>query len=255
MSMEKVISVLKYRKKFELAELLKGSSYELEASSTYGSRLFSQLTTAQIYCPIDRYERLKQLPKEDLESIISAFHVVHPVKDYELEIDSVEFFINPDLPIPVTSRETSRLKQIDFTYITEQIAKCDDKIQAGDFEGAITNARNLVESICKYILDKTNQPYKETDDLPNLYRKTVDILNMHPSAWEHKPFKQVLSGCFAIVDGLANIRNILSDAHGKSQKSLYKPMERHAVLAVSAAKLISDYLYSSYIDKGLDSTQ
>jgi hypothetical protein len=251
--MDKVISVLKYRKEFDLAELLNGSSYELEASSTYGSRLFSQLTTAQIYCPIDRFEKLKQLPKEDLKSMISAFHVIHPVKDYDPEIDYIEFFINPDLPMPMTPLETGRLKQIDFTYITEQITKCDDKIKNGDFEGAITNARSLVESVCKYVLDKTNQDYKGTDDLPDLYKKTVDILDMNPSTWEDKQFKQVLSGCFSIVNGLANIRNKLSDAHGKSQRSLYKPMERHAFLAVNAAKLLSEYLYSSFVDRDLGS--
>jgi hypothetical protein len=38
------------------------------------------------------------------------------------------------MPIPITTRQVSRLQDIDFIYIGEQIAKCDERIAAADFE-------------------------------------------------------------------------------------------------------------------------
>ena len=244
-----VIDILKYRGRDDLAKILRGSSYDLNVSNNYGSRLYSLLTTAEIYSPIDKYELLSKLSPKDQEEIIRALHVHHPVRDRDPEIVSVEFFVDPHSPIPTTRRGVRKLRDIDFDYIRGQINKCDDKINVGDYDGAITNARTLVESICKYILDEKRIEYSEKEKLPSLYKKVSSALEMDPSEYEEKPFKEALSGCISIITGISNIRNILSDAHGKSRKSKYKTSERHAVLAISMSKAISDYLYSSFKEK------
>ena len=244
-----ILDILKYRKREDLARMLRGSSYELSVSNNYGSRLYSLLTTAEIYSPIDKYELLSKLSPEDEEEIIKALHVHYPVRDREPEIVSLEFFVDPGTPVPTTQRDVRKLRDIDFDYIKEQIDKCDEKINVGDYDGAITNARSLVESICKYILDEKRIEYSEKEKLASLYKKVSSAMNMDPSQYEEKPLKEVLSGCFSIVTGISNIRNILSDAHGKSRKSKYKTSERHAVLAVSISKAISDYLYSSFKER------
>lgn len=146
---DKVIHILTYRNRPDLAQALRGSSYSLRESTTYGTRLYSRLTTVEIYAPIQKHDQLQTLTDKDKEDIIKAFHVVYPVRDNDVEIHQVEFFVDPDTPIPVASRGLSRLQDIDFIYINEQVAKCDEKIAAADFEGAITNARNLLESMCK----------------------------------------------------------------------------------------------------------
>jgi hypothetical protein len=244
-----ILDILKYRKREGLAKILRGSSYDLNVSNNYGSRLYSLLTRAEIYSPIDKYELLSKLSPEDEAEIIKALHVHHPVRDREPEIVSLEFFVDPSSSITTTLRGVHKLKDIDFEYIKEQINKCDEKINVGDYDGAITNARSLVESICKYILDEKQIEYSEKEKLPSLYKKVSNALNMDPSEYEEKPLKEVLSGCFLIINGISNIRNILSDAHGKSRKSKYKTSERHAVLSVSIAKAVSDYLYSSFKEK------
>jgi Abortive infection C-terminus len=55
---------------------------------------------------------------------------------------------------------------------------------------------------------------------------------MHPSQHVEKSLKQILSGCFSIVQGLAAVRNELSDTHGKSKAKHYKLSERHAMFVV-----------------------
>ena len=244
-----IIHILTYRNRPDLAQALRGSRYDLNESSTYGSRLFSRLTTVEIYTPIQKHEQLQKLSHEDMAEVIRAFHVVYSVRDNDVEINHIEFFVDPEAPIPTPSRKVSRLKEVDFVYISEQIAKCDDKIAAADFDGAITNARNLVESLCKYILEDAQEPYDDKAEFPELYRKTAELLYMHPSQHVEQSFKQILSGCFNIVQGLAAVRNVLSDAHGKSKAKHYRTDERHAMFAVGAAKSLADFIYASYMDK------
>jgi len=87
-----------------------------------------------------------------------------------------------------------------------------------DPEGAITIARTILESTCKFILDESNTEYKaNTIDLPELYKKTAKELNLSPSQHTEEVFKQILGGCSGIVNGLGSLRNKLGDAHGKGK--------------------------------------
>jgi len=246
---EKLTHILTYRNRSDLAKAIRGCSYDLNVSSTYGSRWHSILTSVELYAPIQQHELLQKLTEEDKEEIIRAFHVLYPVREDDIEIHYIEFLIDPDSPIPMTSRRAVHLDGVDYVYITEQVEKCDSKIASGDFEGAITNARNLIESICKYILDDSGVKYNFKADLPALYKETTKLLNMHPSQHIESAFKQILSGCFSIVHGFATVRNELSDAHGKSTKKYYKPDERHAMFVVATAKTLADFMYASFTER------
>jgi hypothetical protein len=248
-SADKIIHILTYRNRPKLAQALRGAKYDLNESSTYGSRYFSRLTTVEVYAPIHKHDQLQKLSDEEKAEIISAFQVLYPVRDNDIEINWIELLVDPEAPIPKAIRQVSKLYEIDFVYITEQIAKCDEKIAAADFEGAITNARNLLESMCKYILDDEKEIYEAKADLPDLYRQTSLLLNMHPSQHAERSFKQILSGCFNIVNGLAAIRNELSDAHGKSKIRHYRADERHAMFAAGVAKSLAEFMYASYTEK------
>jgi acetolactate synthase regulatory subunit len=158
---DKIVHILSYRRRPDLARAVRGCTYELNESTTYGNRLFSTLTTVEICAPIQKHEQLQKLTKEDKTEIVQAFHVLYPVRDRDIEIYNVEFLVDPHAPIPITTRQVSRLQDIDFVYIGEQIAKCDERIAAADFEGAITTARNLVESICKYILGNVRKQVEQ----------------------------------------------------------------------------------------------
>ena len=249
MGIERILHILTYRDRGDLAQALRGSRYELNESSTYGSRLFSTLTTLEIYSPIQKHDKLQKLSAEDRREIVRAFHVLYPVRDNEPEINEVDFLIDPSAQIPAVTRGVSSLANIDFIYISEQIEKCDERIAIADFEGAITNARNLVESICKYLLDELNEPHDTKSDLPALFKKAASTLSMHPSQHVSTSLRQILSGCFNIVQGLAAVRNELSDAHGKSRTVRYKPEGRHAMFAVGVAKSLADFMYASYVER------
>lgn len=140
--------------------------------------------------------------------------------------------------------------------VTQAIAKFDGAhIQAAwykalerrttDPEGAITSARTLLESVCKHILDASGATYEDADDMNKLYRLTAERLNIAPTQHTEKVFRQILGGCTAVVEGLAAVRNRLSDSHGKG-KTAVKPAPRHAELAVNLAGALAMYLLATW---------
>ncbi len=114
-----------------------------------------------------------------------------------------------------------------------------------DPEGAITAGRTLVESVCKHILDDLGEPYDDSAELPALFKTVAVKLNLAPEQHMEPTFKQILGGCVSIVNGLAALRNRLSDAHGKGPRAA-RPSARHAELAVNVAGTASAFLISTW---------
>ena len=113
---DKIFHVLAFRGRSDLANLLRQSRYDLNVSSTYGSRLYSQVTTLELYSPIEKHEELVTLSVDDKQQIISAFHVLYPVKDEEIEICYVEFFVDPEAPVPGSDESIYVPKEFDTSY-------------------------------------------------------------------------------------------------------------------------------------------
>lgn len=146
----------------------------------------------------------------------------------------------------IESEELSEL------LIEEQIQKCREKIEVGDYSGAITNARSLIEAVCVKIeveLDPLNAQGND-GDLVKMFNRARKLLHLDPSRQDiSDSLKQVLSGLSNIINGLAAMRNKMSDAHGVA----YKPSRHHAKLAVNSAKTLADFLFDSMsyqIEKG-----
>jgi hypothetical protein len=132
-------------------------------------------------------------------------------------------------------------------YIKEQWDKALER-RATDPEGAITTARALVETVCKYVLDNLNVKYEDNIELPKLYNLTANQLNLAPQNHQEEIFKQILGGCQSVVNGLGSLRNKVGDAHGKGLRYV-KPHERHAKLAVNLAGTLSSFLIETFNQK------
>jgi hypothetical protein len=129
-------------------------------------------------------------------------------------------------------------------FIDEQIQKSQKKIQEEDYDGAITNARTLIEAVLVDLeknIDGNAPPYD--GDLPKLYKRVGSNLNLSPGAPDiDGPLKQVLSGLNSIINGLAGMSNKMGDRHVRK----YKPSKHHAVLAVNAAKTLSNFFFETW---------
>jgi hypothetical protein len=122
--------------------------------------------------------------------------------------------------------------------------------QETDPDGAITSARTLLETVCKFILDKAGGSYDEHMELPKLYKQAASKLNLAPDQHHDPIVKQILGGCQTVVEGLGAFRNKYGDAHGKGAAATL-PSQRHASLAVNLAGTMAVFLINTYEEKGI----
>jgi len=129
-------------------------------------------------------------------------------------------------------------------FITSQLQKCDAKLNIGDYDGAITNARTLVEAVLGEMEVRLTGSEPSTDgDLTKQYQKVQRLLNLTPADDKlETPLRQVLTGLASITAGLAGMRNKMGDAHART----YRPEEHHARLAVNSAKTLADFLFETF---------
>ncbi len=132
-------------------------------------------------------------------------------------------------------------REINQLFIEQQSKKCDRKLAENDFDGAITNARSLLEAVLSDVEQELSEeslpPYD--GDLTKLYKRVQKLLNLEPGRTDiAEPLKQVLGGLTSVVSGLAGLRNKMGDAHVRS----YQPAKRHAVLVVNAAKTLAEFI-------------
>jgi hypothetical protein len=125
-------------------------------------------------------------------------------------------------------------------YIREQTDKCDKKVADGDYDGAITNARSLVEAVLFEIEGRLDVGRPSYDgDLQKLYKRVQKLLNLDPEKVDlTDSLKTVLRSLSGIIAGIAPLRNKMGDAHVRT----YKPERHHAKLAVNSAKTLTDFL-------------
>jgi len=153
-------------------------------------------------------------------------------------------FLENDLFVPSDLPTTATLTAFTPDHIRETWRKALER-RISDPEAAITSARTLLESVCKFILEGQGHSYEESADLPKLYRLTANQLNLAPDQHTEDIFKQILGGCQTIAGGLGALRNRLSDAHGKG-RSPVRPSARHATLAVNLAGSMAAFLIETY---------
>ena len=147
---------------------------------------------------------------------------------------------------PLSSDTLGVTALIDFDQVRlpEHIKKCRDKIAAGDFSGAITNAYTLMEALLKDLLRKTETPYKPDEgDIRQLYNLLKEPLNLDPKGESLEGYlKTILDGFQKIVSGLYFVSNKGSDRHDRR----HDPAPHHAKLVVNSAFALGEFLCDTF---------
>lgn len=129
-------------------------------------------------------------------------------------------------------------------FIDEQVSKMDRKVREEDYDGAITNARSLLEAVLQQLeqsLDPSSPSYD--GDLPKLYKRVQKLLNLDPGRPDiDQSLRQVLSGFISIIQGLSSLSNKMGDRHVRT----YKPSRHHAILVCNSAKSLCNFLFDTY---------
>ena len=124
-----------------------------------------------------------------------------------------------------------------------------------DPDDVLTSAKCLIESACRAIVaDCGQQTTSTTPDFGQLTRQTFGQLRLLPDQVSNKSkgfevVKRILQNIGSLLQGLAELRNLYGDAHGKSPGS--KGLEpRHARLAAGLAGSLATFLLETHEQRG-----
>lgn len=185
-------------------------------------------------------------PRDFIESEIALDDSIQKINEY-LKYDGFEIKRIGDFNKIKDSKgllvEPETVSELSHDFIKEQIEKCHRKIDEGDFNGAITNARSLAEAVMIEIIEEhEGKEIKNDGKIENLYRQVKKILNMtiDPSILPPTVI-QILSGLDSISTGLAGLSNNSGDRHANK----FKTKKHHARLAVNSTMTFVDFLLDS----------
>ena len=109
-------------------------------------------------------------------------------------------------------------------------------------------AKTLVEGTCRFILRERSIAYTDRDDLPKLFRSTIQNLPFLPvaasdAAGVRKSLEQALGGLSTAIQGICALRNQCGFAsHGAGEpRPAMEPVQ--ALLAAEAADTIVGFLH------------
>ena len=119
---------------------------------------------------------------------------------------------------------------------------------------AVGTAKEMVETICKTILEDRGVP-SHGEDLPQLVRAVAKELALLPdSIPEHakgsEVIRRMLSNLNQVSQGIAELRNLYGTGHGHDGRFIgLQP--RHAKLAVGAAATLGTFLLETHLERNL----
>lgn len=118
-----------------------------------------------------------------------------------------------------------------------------------DPAAAISSCKNLIESLFRIILDRSQIDYAAKEDIPQLYRRVADVLDLKAesvpgSARGSEASQQVLRTLVTTVQSLSELRNELGIGHGQTKRSL--ALARHARLALNATVTIAEFVLDTW---------
>jgi AbiJ-like protein/abortive infection Abi-like protein len=132
--------------------------------------------------------------------------------------------------------------------LREHLRRIDRDLRS-DPPGAIGSSKELVETVCKTILDDYAVSYPHGADLMDLYKLVQKALALNVEAVPESTRGsasaiKALRAVVTTVQALAELRNELGSGHGRVRPS--PALTRHAQLAFNAAVAVSEFLLDTW---------
>ena len=139
--------------------------------------------------------------------------------------------------------------KLEGSHLALQIQRMKDSIDS-DPSLAIGTAKELIETVCKTILEERGKPVEGTPDIPTLTKALLKELKLVPDGINEAAkgadlVRAVLRSLGTIGNDLGQLRGLYGTGHGKTAKTQgLKP--RHARLAVGAAATLVTFLFETH---------
>lgn len=143
-------------------------------------------------------------------------------------------------------------KDFDSDYINKQIQLMTSSIDSAPYI-AIGKAKELLETCSKTILEQQGIAYTKDDTVNELVKKARKSIGLTPEDVNEKSkakeiASHILGNLGALTQGLAELRNLYGDGHGKEIHSVSLP-PRYAQLAVGAASTAVKFMLDTFTEK------
>lgn len=248
-SLEGALKLLRFRNRHHLVQLLRRARLELDVSDTYGSLLFSLLTTARIYAPIEDYERLRMLSDDEQNEILRTLREIYPPRERDIEITSLEFLVDPSASTPNPASEDA-VKEIEAQRsLMIAVATGGPRIQSVNKE--YQERRGRIDALLTQLQLPDPNPYDDlwawygkwsSGDLPsyqsrrefisNLYAPLIDALKRGTKVGSSGIFGQP-TGWVKVDRTLGEIRKRLEEALNEEQFQAVGLLCREALISLA----------------------
>jgi hypothetical protein len=149
-------------------------------------------------------------------------------------------------------QQSSVHEVFDLGVLHREMSRAKENIER-DPDDAITASENIVVSASKHVLDELKVEYTERETAPQILNKAMGALKLVPDEISESQkgadsIKKILRSLMPIVQGLAELRNLYGDSHGKGKayKGLYP---RHARLMVGASETVATFLLETLMQR------
>ncbi len=115
---------------------------------------------------------------------------------------------------------------------------------------AIGTAKELIETVCKTILEERGKPVAGSPDIPTLTKALLKELDLVPEGVPDEKrgadvIRNILRSLGSIGNDLAQLRGLYGTGHGKAANA--QPLSsRHAKLAVGTAATLATFLFETH---------
>jgi len=153
---------------------------------------------------------------------------------------------------PSTALRLPEYQRLRDPHVFEEHLRRIDAGLASDPAAAIASSKEMVESVCKIVLDDYGIAYARSIELLDLYKETAKALRLNAesvpdSAKGSQAAQGALRALVTTVQRLAELRNELGLGHGRNRTS--EALTRHARLAFNTASAVSEFLLDTWHER------
>lgn len=143
---------------------------------------------------------------------------------------------------------------LNLPELQNQIARLSSSIDS-DPSLAIGTAKELVETVCKTVLEQRQVAVADDLDLGQLVKEARKALGLIPESIPNAArgadsIRRLLSNLGNVAQGLSELRNMYGTGHGKHGATAGLA-PRHARLAVGAAATLATFILETHEERGL----
>ncbi len=237
-----LIKILTKEDRSDISQLLERSYSKVNESTAYGSRLYSTLSSFEIYSPFENNQKLNKLPEEDKKLLLDCVRLIYPLKDESPEIVNIEFFLDIKLEL---NKENEFVKSPELAFTSEVVSRAikdaETLIQKSGATSGVDRIHTALHGYLRKICIEAGIKISESDSITKVFKK---IRAEHPS------FKDVVSrqvDIDRILNSLTNIMDALNPLRNKASVAHPNDIlldDAEAMLVINSANTILYYLNS-----------